>query len=282
MDATTRSIELTRRRELRRRKILQNADERLKKLTGFLKENVSHSEDACDKTSDCSSENIGNSKMDDSALEVDLTIGVKESAPQQSESLHEVDGVYQNENFPKYFLHKNKESEKHRNENKTNKEILANKCSSNSIMNYQDNNHVVNETRNLQKENESSKEIHYETSNLRSFVVIIFAMLCLTVQSSLFVVAEMLYIHKGFFRKEFSFFGLFCILEICLSLTSLRKVMPGKHIKIWLLGLQLAGVSSKVLEVCKRLMLGTLEFLTDLAMFLFTLITVASFYKEKG
>lgn len=58
--------------------------------------------------------------------------------------------------------------------------------------------------------------------------------------------------------------------------------MPGKHVKIWLLGLQLAGVSSKVLEVCKRLILGTLEFLTDLAMFLFTLITVASFYKEKG
>lgn len=194
MDATSRRIELTKRRELRRRKILQNADERLKKLTGFLKENVSHSEDTCDKTSDCSSENIGNSKIDDSALEVDLIIGVKESASQ-------VDGVYQNENFPKYFLHENKESEKHRNENKTNKEMLANKSSSKSIMDYQDNNHVVNETRNLQKENESSNEIHYETSNLRSFVVIIFAMLCLTVQSSLFVVAEMLYIHKGFFRK---------------------------------------------------------------------------------
>ena len=50
------------------------------------------------------------------------------------------------------------------------------------------------------------------------------------------------------------------------------KVTPGKQVNIWLLALKLCGVSPKIVDAAKIIILEILEFLTDLAMFIFVLV----------
>jgi hypothetical protein len=57
--------------------------------------------------------------------------------------------------------------------------------------------------------------------------------------------------------------------------------MPGKQVNVWLLALELCGVSPTIVDAAKRIILEILEFLTDLAMFIFVLVilqNVKEFY----
>lgn len=48
--------------------------------------------------------------------------------------------------------------------------------------------------------------------------------------------------------------------------------MPTKQVNIWLLALKLCGVSPQIVDAIKVIILEILEFLSDLAMFIFVLV----------
>ncbi len=64
----------------------------------------------------------------------------------------------------------------------------------------------------------------------------------------------------------------YCGIRSLILLFIFSKVKPGKQVNIWLLALKLCGVSPKIVDAAKIVILEILEVLTDLAMFIFVLV----------
>ncbi|XP_028401474.1 uncharacterized protein LOC114524559 [Dendronephthya gigantea] len=269
------------RRAIRKRKILQNAEDRMKKLTGNAGVDLKHEENVDKETNFCEANDKDTLKFN----------GIND------------DHQNANDNVDSSYTHKDKvdgydyrKEREHETEKKTNNEtfhsqITAQNSSDVKFPSLEDDckekgtetdAHIrkgkVDETANEQLIEENGIEFSTESeaigsgkANVRTIVVILFATLCFTKSHYMPVVFSI--VGSPWSDIEFSFIIPFCILEIILYFTpNIKKVMPTKQVNIWLLALKLCGISPGIVDAIKVWILEILEILTDLAMFVFALV----------